>query len=72
LSSTPETEVQMGMGLPVVWRARDARRTPSLGIDIVSNYGGDMFAQMRLALQVERGRRNSELEARGFAPDGSI
>jgi len=69
LSSTPETEVQMGMGLPVAWRAREAAANPSLGIDIVSNYSGDMFAQMRLALQVERGRRNSDLEARGFAPE---
>lgn len=67
-SSTPDTELQMGMGLPVAWRARDAGAKASLGIDIVSNVGGDMFAQMRLALQAERARRNLALEARGLAP----
>ena len=56
ISATPETELQMGMGHPVTARAL-ARGVPtSLGIDIVSNYAGDMFAQMRLQLQAERGR----------------
>ena len=67
-SATPETEVQMGMGMPVAWRVRAGGGRASLGVDIVSNYGGDLFAQMRLALQVERARRNAELESRGFAP----
>jgi cytosine/adenosine deaminase-related metal-dependent hydrolase len=45
----------MGMGHPVTARAL-ARGVPvSLGIDIVSNYAGDMFAQMRLQLQAQRG-----------------
>ena len=55
ISATPETELQMGMGHPVTARAL-ARGVPtSLGIDIVSNYSGDMFAQMRLQLQAQRG-----------------
>jgi cytosine/adenosine deaminase-related metal-dependent hydrolase len=58
ISSTPETELQMGMGHPVARRARDRGARTSLGIDIVSNYAGDMFGQMRLLLQAERGREN--------------
>ena len=55
-STTPETELQMGMGYPVLERVEASGRTPSLGIDIVSNYAGDMFAQMRLMLQTMRFR----------------
>ena len=51
ISSTPETELQMGMGHPDAERARGRGARASLGIDIVSNYSGDMFAQMRLQLQ---------------------
>jgi len=68
VSVTPETEVQMGMGHPVTGRVLGAGACTSLGIDIVSNYSGDMFSQMRLGLQIERFRRNAELEARGLAP----
>jgi cytosine/adenosine deaminase-related metal-dependent hydrolase len=68
-SSTPDTELQMGMGFPVAWRARAAGAKASLGIDIVSNVGGDMFGQMRHALQAERAYRNLALEARGLAPN---
>ncbi|MEO5920348.1 MAG: amidohydrolase family protein, partial [Pseudolysinimonas sp.] len=44
VSVCAETEMQMGMGFPVALRARDAGVRSSLGIDIVSNYSGDMFA----------------------------
>lgn len=56
VSTTPETELQMGMGYPVLERVADVGISPSLGIDIVSNYAGDMFAQMRLMLQTMRFR----------------
>ena len=56
LSTTPETELQMGMGYPVLERVAESGSTPSLGIDIASNYAGDMFAQMRLMLQTMRFR----------------
>jgi 5-methylthioadenosine/S-adenosylhomocysteine deaminase len=56
LSITPESELQMGMGYPVLERVVDSGSTPSLGIDIASNYAGDMFAQMRLMLQTMRFR----------------
>jgi cytosine/adenosine deaminase-related metal-dependent hydrolase len=68
VSATPETEMQMGMGFPVALRARDAGVRSSLGIDIVSNYSGDMFAQMRLCLQASRALDNRSYEQRGRAP----
>ncbi|MAD39454.1 MAG: cytosine deaminase [Tistrella sp.] len=68
LSVTPETEMQMGMGHPLAFTAQAAGIRTGLGIDIVSNYAGDMFRQMRLMLQAERARRNAALEARGGAP----
>ena len=65
VSSTPETEIQMGMGFPVLERVAATGREPSLGIDIVSNFAGDMFAQMRLMLQLERFR---DFEREGKLP----
>ncbi|CCA92165.1 amidohydrolase family protein [Novosphingobium sp. PP1Y] len=56
LSITPESELQMGMGYPVLERVVESGSVPSLGIDIASNYAGDMFAQMRLMLQTMRFR----------------
>jgi cytosine/adenosine deaminase-related metal-dependent hydrolase len=69
ISCTPETELQMGMGRPVHARASRERAPTSLGIDIASNFSGDMFAQMRLLLQSERGFENEALERppRGLA-----
>lgn len=68
ISSTPETELQMGMGFPVAERARLAGARSSLGIDIVSNFAGDMFAQMRHMLQATRALENLELQRQGRAP----
>jgi 5-methylthioadenosine/S-adenosylhomocysteine deaminase len=56
--STPETELQMGMGFPVIGRLLKLGLRPAIGIDIVSENSGDMFTQLRLALQVERALRN--------------
>ena len=64
-STTPETELQMGMGYPVLERVVESGSMPSLGIDIVSNFAGDMFAQMRLMLQTMR-FRNFESEGAGI------
>ncbi|KAJ0418771.1 hypothetical protein BJY00DRAFT_175939 [Aspergillus carlsbadensis] len=54
--STPDTELQMGMGYPVAWKAMDRGCRACLGLDITSNQGNDFMAQMRLALQVQRAR----------------
>lgn len=53
---TPDTELQMGMGYPVVWKAADLGCRACLGLDITSNQGNDFLAQMRLALQTQRAR----------------
>ena len=58
LSSTPDTELQMGMGHPVCFKAKDLGCNASLGVDICSNSPADMFQQMRLALQSQRFQQN--------------
>ena len=68
VSSTPETELQMGMGHPVCFRSHAAGCLSSLGIDIVSNNSGDMFNQMRLALQSERSLQNAKIGAKKKVP----
>src|SRR4029079_19169032 len=60
VSVTPETELAMGMGFPVIERAVSRGLLPSFGCDIVSAGRGDLFTQMRIGLQAERGRRNAE------------
>jgi 5-methylthioadenosine/S-adenosylhomocysteine deaminase len=57
VSATPDTELQMGMGYPIVGRAWERGLLPSIGGDIQSNNRQDPFTQMRLALQAERLRR---------------
>jgi cytosine/adenosine deaminase-related metal-dependent hydrolase len=54
VSVAAETEMQMGMGFPATGRLLEHGVSPSLGVDITSNSSADMFAQMRLALQVGR------------------
>lgn len=48
---TPEVELQMSHGTPLVGRLRALGARPSLGVDIESNVSGDMFTVMRMALQ---------------------
>ncbi|CAN5418806.1 amidohydrolase family protein [soil metagenome] len=61
VSVTPETEMQMGMGIPVTGRAIAHGLKPSLGCDIASNQSGDLLTQMRLALQTQRMLDNEPL-----------
>jgi len=69
LSSSPETEMQMGMGRPVIRRALDRGMRPSLSCDVISVNSGDMFAQMRLGLQFTRCMDNDEYNARNQMPE---
>jgi cytosine/adenosine deaminase-related metal-dependent hydrolase len=69
ISSSPETEIQMGMGHPVIRRALEAGMRPSLSCDVMSSNSGDMFSQMRLGLQFERCMRNDSFNARNRMPD---
>ncbi|MBS0248690.1 MAG: amidohydrolase family protein [Proteobacteria bacterium] len=68
VSITPETEMQMGMGFPITNRALKAELRPTFGIDIVSDCSGDMFAQMRLALQTARAIDNQVVLDTGKMP----
>ncbi|KAL1901057.1 hypothetical protein Sste5346_002124 [Sporothrix stenoceras] len=61
ISSTPDTELQMGMGRPIAIAAEAQGCTTSLGVDIVSNSPGDMFVQMRLLLQSQRYANDGDL-----------
>ena len=68
VSSSPESELQMGMGHPVIGRCLDRGVKPSLSCDVVSLNSGDMFTQMRLGLQFQRAMDNDPLLARGEDP----
>ena len=54
VSYTPETEYQMGLGLPSIVAPRSAGVNVSVGTDITANNSADMFFQLRILLQVER------------------
>lgn len=58
ISITPETELQMNMGWPVLGEAQSRGVNVSLGIDIVSNNSADLRFQLRLLLQAERWARS--------------
>lgn len=66
VTSTPETELGMGIGHLIVRAADRAGVTTGLGADIQSNNGPDLFAAMRLALGSERARyQQPVIEAEG-------
>ncbi len=69
VSSSPETELSMGMGVPVIGRALELGMRPTLSADVVSLNAGDLFAQMRLGLHTERARRNAAFHAYGRMPE---
>jgi cytosine/adenosine deaminase-related metal-dependent hydrolase len=69
VSTSPETEIQMGMGHPVIGRAMALGMRPSLSCDIASSNSGDLFSQMRIALQFERCMRNDLANARNAMPE---
>jgi 5-methylthioadenosine/S-adenosylhomocysteine deaminase len=67
---TPECELQMGFGDPVTGRLRALGAPPSIGSDVESAMGGDMFTNMRMALQYQRALDNQEvLDRTRKAPD---
>lgn len=69
ISITPEVEMQMGLGFPAVGNAIAAGMAPTLGIDVVTAAGGDMFTQMRMALQTQRAIDNNILLRAGNMPN---
>ncbi|WP_145331452.1 amidohydrolase family protein [Paenibacillus xylanexedens] len=68
LSVTPEVEMMMGHGYPATGHFLEHGGTPTLGVDVVTSTGGDMFSQMKFALQAERSRTNEYLLQQGEMP----
>jgi 5-methylthioadenosine/S-adenosylhomocysteine deaminase len=68
ISMTPEVEMQMGMGFPATGKAMQHGLSPSLGVDIVTATGGDLFTQMKMALQTERALLNEGQLQKGQMP----
>lgn len=62
---TPEIEMMMGHGYPATGLILANGGRPALGVDVVTSTGGDMFAQMKFALQAERARVNARLLMEG-------
>jgi len=57
---TPECELQMGFGDPLTGTLRELGAAPSIGTDVESAMGGDMFSAMRIALQHQRSLDNEK------------
>ncbi|WP_096187466.1 amidohydrolase family protein [Evansella halocellulosilytica] len=68
VSVTPEVEMMMGHGYPATGLCVENGVRPTLGVDVVTSTGGDMFAQMKFALQAERSRVNETILASGEMP----
>ena len=70
VTATPDIELQMGYGDCLTGALRRLGSAPSLGVDIESFIGGDMFAVLRVALQAERHAEDLATLARtGRAPE---
>jgi len=68
ISVTPEVEMMMGHGYPAIGLALENGVKPALGVDVVTSTGGDMFTQMKFALQADRARVNQEQLSQGIMP----
>lgn len=65
IAVTPEVEMMMGHGQPATGRALAAGHRPTLGVDVVTGVGGDMFTQMRSMLSAQRLADNLTAHAAG-------
>ncbi|WP_322906280.1 amidohydrolase family protein [Paenibacillus campi] len=68
LSVTPEVEMMMGHGYPATGFFMEQGGMPALGVDVVTSTAGEMFTQMKFALQAERARVNEQIIASGNMP----
>jgi cytosine/adenosine deaminase-related metal-dependent hydrolase len=67
---TPEAELQMGFGDCLTGRLRARGARPTIGSDVESSIGGDIFTNMRIALQSQRNVDNkTAIAATGRAPE---
>ncbi|GCE00852.1 amidohydrolase family protein [Embleya hyalina] len=69
ISISPETELNMGMGLPVFEQAKRYGLKPTLSADVVSFNSGDLFHQLRLGVAAARWSGTKALNAAGIDPD---
>ncbi|KAL4912822.1 hypothetical protein BDW62DRAFT_206133 [Aspergillus aurantiobrunneus] len=68
-SSTPETELQMGLGEPVAFTPDpELRSRASIGIDCHANNSADILTQLRLGMQHARGVENTAALAAAAYP----
>lgn len=65
VSVSPETELLHGMGTPATLRLIEAGLRPSVAVDGAGMVSGDLFHQMRLALQTARGAQHAAAHAEG-------
>lgn len=66
IASTPVDELGMAHGRPVAMEAVRRGVKCGLGADCLSINGGDIFTQMRFALQFDRGRTHEEIDKHGL------
>ena len=70
VSSTPSTELQMGLGNPVCFDATlDWQSHASLGVDCHNNNAASMPTEMRVALAQSRGVYNESFISKGKIPE---
>ena len=68
ISATPEIEMMMGHGDPATTQFIKNGGRPALGVDVVTSTGGDMFAQIKFALQATRAKMNLDMHSKGKMP----
>jgi cytosine/adenosine deaminase-related metal-dependent hydrolase len=54
ISSSPEVEMQMGLGVAPIRAMLDHRIRPTISVDVVAATGGSLPAQLRMGLQAQR------------------
>ncbi|MGY3422336.1 cytosine/adenosine deaminase-related metal-dependent hydrolase [Bradyrhizobium sp. F1.13.4] len=59
-SVTPENEMIQGHGFPITGRLLKRAVRPTIGIDLESVLGGDLFSAARVALSMQRALDNTE------------
>jgi cytosine/adenosine deaminase-related metal-dependent hydrolase len=71
-SAAAENEMSQGHGHPITGRLRRFGHAPSLGVDLESVHSGEMLAQARIALGIQRSLDNAAYrEAHGTIPPTS-
>jgi cytosine/adenosine deaminase-related metal-dependent hydrolase len=60
VSFASPVEMQMGHGMPPIQRCLDRGLRPSLSVDVETTVGGDLFAQMRSVLTLQRALVNEQ------------